>query len=69
VVIADPFQAIMDAARGATAIVMGTLGRTGLPHLMLGSVAAKTVRHAPVPVLTVRARGTPTRARRRRAAA
>jgi nucleotide-binding universal stress UspA family protein len=56
VVIADPFQAIIEAARAATAIVMGTLGRTGLPHLLLGSVAEKTVRHSPVPVLTIRAR-------------
>jgi nucleotide-binding universal stress UspA family protein len=56
VVIADPFQAILQAARGATAVVMGTLGRTGLPHLLLGSVAEKTVRHSPVPVLTVRTR-------------
>jgi universal stress protein A len=56
VVIADPFQAIMQAARGASVIVMGTLGRTGLPHLLLGSVAEKTVRHSPVPVLTIRPR-------------
>src|SRR5438445_10416555 len=33
VAVAEPFQAIMAAARGATVIVMGTLGRTGLPHL------------------------------------
>ncbi len=75
VVIADPFQAIMQAARGASAIVMGTLGRTGLPHLLLGSIAEKTVRHSPVPVLTirphvVRAKGTRhRRGRRRRRAA
>src|SRR5690349_12527354 len=56
VIVADPFQAILDAARGATVIVMGTLGRTGLPHLVLGSVAEKVVRHAAVPVLTIRAR-------------
>ncbi|HLY37388.1 MAG TPA: universal stress protein [Candidatus Binatia bacterium] len=56
VVVGDPFQAILDAAGGATAIVMGTLGRTGLPHLLLGSVAEKVVRHAEVPVLTVPAR-------------
>ena len=55
VVVAEPFQAIMAAARGASAIVMGTLGRTGLPHLVLGSVAEKVVRHSPVPVLTIRA--------------
>jgi nucleotide-binding universal stress UspA family protein len=69
VVIADPFQAIMEAARGATAIVMGTLGRTGLPHLLLGSVAEKTVRHSPVPVLTIHARGVRPRAARRHVAA
>jgi nucleotide-binding universal stress UspA family protein len=55
VVIAEPLQAILEAARGATAIVMGALGRTGLPYLLVGSVAEKTVRHSPVPVLTVRA--------------
>lgn len=35
-------------------IVMGTRGRTGLPHILLGSVAEKVVRHAPCAVLTVR---------------
>lgn len=35
-------------------IVMGTHGRTGLEHLMLGSVAEKVVRRAPCPVLVVR---------------
>ena len=35
-------------------IVMGTHGRTGLPHIVLGSVAERVVRHAPCPVLTVR---------------
>lgn len=34
-------------------IVMGTHGRTGLPHMVLGSVAEKTVRQSPVPVLIV----------------
>lgn len=36
-------------------IVMGTRGRTGLGHALLGSVAEKVVRSAPCPVLTVRA--------------
>lgn len=36
-------------------IVMGTRGRTGLGHALLGSVAEKVVRTAPCPVLTVRA--------------
>jgi nucleotide-binding universal stress UspA family protein len=35
-------------------IVMGTHGRTGWSHLLLGSVAEKVVRMAPCPVLTVR---------------
>lgn len=37
-------------------IIMGTHGRTGLKHVLLGSVAEKTVRHAPCPVLVVRNR-------------
>ena len=35
-------------------IVMATHGRTGLPHIIMGSVAEKVVRHSPVPVLTVK---------------
>lgn len=35
-------------------IVISTHGRTGLAHLLIGSVAEKVVRHAPCPVLTVR---------------
>ena len=37
-------------------IVMGTHGRTGLRHLVLGSVAETVVRTAPCAVLTVRVR-------------
>jgi len=35
-------------------LVMGTHGRTGMTRMLLGSVAEKIVRLAPVPVLTVR---------------
>jgi nucleotide-binding universal stress UspA family protein len=35
-------------------IVMGTHGRTGLSHMLLGSVTERVVRTAPCPVLTVR---------------
>jgi universal stress protein A len=37
-------------------IVVGTHGRTGLSHVVMGSVAEKVVRHAPCAVLVVRAR-------------
>jgi nucleotide-binding universal stress UspA family protein len=51
-----PFAEIVRAARDKDVdlIVMGTHGRTGLAHMLLGSVAEKVVRKAPCPVLTVR---------------
>jgi len=39
---------------GSDMIVMGTHGLTGLSHVLLGSVAERTIRHAPCPVLTVK---------------
>jgi nucleotide-binding universal stress UspA family protein len=36
-------------------IVMGTHGRTGLAHMLVGSVAERVVRSSKVPVLTIRA--------------
>jgi universal stress protein A len=56
VVVGEPLQSIDAASRGADLIVMSTAGRTGLPHLLIGSVAEKVVRHARVPVLTLRPR-------------
>lgn len=41
-------------ARGTDLIVMGTHGRSGVAHLMLGSVAELVLRVAPCAVLTVR---------------
>jgi nucleotide-binding universal stress UspA family protein len=41
-------------ARGCDLIVVGTQGRTGLKHVLIGSVAERVVRHAPCPVLVVR---------------
>lgn len=35
-------------------VVMGTHGRTGIDHYLIGSVAEKVVRRSPVPVMTVR---------------
>ncbi len=51
-----PYVEIVDAARdaGAELIVMGTTGKTGIQHLLLGSVAERVVRTAEVPVLSVR---------------
>jgi len=36
-------------------IVMGTHGRTGMSHLLMGSIAEKVLRASPCPVLSVRA--------------
>ena len=41
-------------AQKADLIVMGTHGRTGIRHLILGSVTEQVVRAAKIPVLTVR---------------
>ncbi|HJW70482.1 MAG TPA: universal stress protein [Candidatus Binatia bacterium] len=52
--VGDASQCILDAARRTDSIVMSTSGRSGLSHLLIGSVAEKVVRHATVPVLTIR---------------
>jgi universal stress protein A len=49
-----PSQVIIDSTRGADLIIMGTHGRTGLVHMLMGSVAEKVVRGANCPVLTLR---------------
>jgi nucleotide-binding universal stress UspA family protein len=51
-----PDQVIVEQAtsRGTDLIVMGTHGRSGFAHLMLGSVAERVLRTAPCPVLIVR---------------
>ncbi|MEW6745939.1 MAG: universal stress protein [Planctomycetota bacterium] len=49
-------EAIVEEARKGSfdLIVIGTHGRTGVSHLLLGSTAEKVVRLAPCPVLTVK---------------
>ena len=52
----DPASAIIEQAKsgGYDLLIMGTHGRTGLSHALMGSVAEKVVRRAPCAVLTVR---------------
>ena len=40
--------------QGIDLVVMGTHGRSGIEHILIGSVAEKVVRKSPCPVLTVR---------------
>jgi nucleotide-binding universal stress UspA family protein len=51
-------ELIVETAReeGASYIVIGTHGRSGIARFMLGSVADRVVRTASCPVLTVRPR-------------
>jgi len=51
------WRQILDAAEQehCDLIVMGTHGRRGMPRFILGSVAEKVIRFAPMPVLTVHA--------------
>lgn len=56
VTVGVPAQEIVNAAddKGVDVIVMGTHGRTGIAHVVVGSVAENVVRNALCPVLTVR---------------
>lgn len=51
----DPSTVIGEAieSNDVHAVVMGTTGKSGVDRILLGSVAAKTIRSAPVPVVTV----------------
>ncbi len=59
VVIGVPYRKIVEVAEAEKVdlIVMATHGRTGLGHLVMGSVAERVVRTAPCPVLTIRPTG------------
>ena len=54
--VATPYAEILAYAEehDVDLIVMGTHGRSGVSHLLLGSIAERVVRRAPCPVLTVR---------------
>jgi nucleotide-binding universal stress UspA family protein len=51
-----PYQEVVQAASDyeSDLIIMGTTGKSGLEHFLVGSVAERVVRGAPVPVVTVR---------------
>lgn len=55
----EPFVEIIKYAKREQVdlIIMGTHGRTGLEHMLLGSVAEKVVRKSPCPVLTIKKTG------------
>jgi len=55
VAVGKAWSHIVDLAKEQEAdlIVIGTHGRTGLKHVLLGSTAEQVVRHAPCPVLVV----------------
>lgn len=50
----SPVKAIVDESAGFDLVVMGTLGRTGVSKLMMGSVAERVVRYSRCPVMVVR---------------
>ncbi|OPY31128.1 MAG: Universal stress protein [Methanomassiliicoccales archaeon PtaU1.Bin124] len=50
----SPSRKIVDASKNFDLIVMGTLGRTGISKILLGSVAEKVIRFSECPVLVVR---------------
>ena len=55
-VVGTPFLKILETSDRVDAdlIVMGTHGRTGMEHMIIGSNAERVVRNAKIPVLTVR---------------
>lgn len=59
--VGHPATQILDMAERKLVdlIVMGTHGRTGLMHVIMGSIAERVVRQATCPVLTVKALASP----------
>jgi universal stress protein A len=53
------YKVIVDTAKRikASLILISTHGRTGLPHVLIGSVAERVVQHSACPVLTLRTLG------------
>ena len=55
----DPFTEIIRYSNDnpVDIIIMGTHGRTGIKHVLMGSVTEKVVRYSPYPVLTIKHKG------------
>lgn len=54
-----PYEEIVRIAtnEGVDLVVISTHGRTGLAHVMIGSVAERVVQYSPMPVLAVKPQG------------
>ena len=57
VVSGNPVKVITDASADHDLIVMGTLGRTKMAKILIGSVAEKVIKLAKCPVMVVRSKG------------
>jgi len=53
VVTGNPSDVIVQMAEEMDLLVMGTHGRSGLKHALIGSVTEKTIRRSPCPVLVI----------------
>jgi nucleotide-binding universal stress UspA family protein len=49
----EPAQALIEAAKGADLLVVGSRRHGGLTSILLGSVSQRCVHHAPCPVVVV----------------
>jgi len=57
VVSGNPVKVILEESAGYDLVIVGSLGRTGMAKILIGSVAEKVVKLAKCPVLVVRSKG------------